>query len=778
MKSKILYSIPGMLLLCYFGCSTKETVTVSGAVSLPGGVAYRPGLKVRDYLTAAGGYLAEADTGRVALVRSMPDSLTTGIRESSGRWMLKDAPALMPGDLISVPLKAYRVTFDTVLVVENLRLEWNEHIYCLERGVAVPAMTTRGVVAAVVIGKGEVVREATGKMVGPFQYLYLTMHPENYEALVPSLKEPVTDRDAQEDAEALHGSFFQKSAFWYGKLAQLPPQGHFRVQAGIWLKPKNESFPGKGVRKHHYGDGRVWTTFPDGRQRWRYPDGRVVMRFRDKTREVRFPDGSVRFVNTQGGVKTTFPDGRMVFNDADGNQHRMYRDGRKEWKRASGNRITIYPDGRRVHRFVSGTVRTVHPNGVERTSFTDGTRHVLFPGGKLEIAVPSGVRETRYPDGSVLAITGAGHRIRVFRDGRQFTRMNDGTTIEQFPDGRKIQRNPTGVTLEVSPDHSQRTVYPDGSETVRSLDGLRVARVADGTMIEQFPDGRIVQTDTSGVRIEFLTPDRHFDTDQRGDRVLGRDDSTSVKQLVEPYRYRGPIRRDLIRLERFPERISPGRASYVQGSVEEAVKKMSMAVFAIPDGDVQDMEIYHDTGYFDGRLQVGEPGFYRLQIQCELEDGDVVMLEDRMLKVGDPKQLETPVFEVAPFPGNAAAGRRLMDMVNELRVMRGRMRLEWADDLASAAASHVEHMLAYGSVSHWSSTTGDLESRLERLDIAFVVALENLATAPSLEEAHWQLTLSAEHRRNILDDRLTHIGVAAARELGQVWVVEIFKSDK
>lgn len=778
MKSKMLYSIPGILLLCYFGCSPKETVTVSGAVSHPGGVAYRPEWRVQDYVTAAGGYLAEADTGRVALVRSMPDSLTTEKRTSSGRWMLKDAPALMPGDLISVPLKAYRVRFDTVLVVENMRLTWNEHVYSLERGRAVPVMTTRGAVAAVVFGKGEVVRAATGKVVGPFQYLYLTMHPDGYEALVPALGEPVTDRDAEEDAEALHRSFFQKSSFWYGKLAQLPPQGHFRVQAGVWLKPKNETFPGKGVRKQHYGDGRVWTTFPDGRQRWRYPDGRVVMRFRDKTREMRFPDGSVRFVNTLGGVKTTFPDGRMVFNDADGNQHRMYKDGRQEWKRASGNRITIYPDGRRVHRFVSGTVRTVHPNGVERTSFTDGTRHVLYPGGTVDITVPGGVRETRNPDGSVLAITPAGHRIKVFRDGRQFTRMNDGTTIDQFPDGRKIQKNPTGVTVEVSADQSRRTVYPDGSETVRRLDGVRVARLADGTVIEEFTDGRIVQTDTSGVRVEFLTPDRHFDTDQGGDRVQGRADSTSVRQLVKPYRYRGPIRRDLIRLERFPERISPGRASYVQGSVEEAVKKMSMAVFALPDGDVQDMEIVHDSGYFDGRLQVEEPGFYRLQIQCELEDGDIVMLEDRMLKVGNPKQLETPVFEVAPFPGNAAAGRRLVEMVNELRVRRGRMRLEWADDLASAAASLLEHMLAYGSVSHRSPAIGNLESRLERLDISFVVALENLATAPSLEEAHWQLTLSAEHRRNILDDRLTHIGVAAARELGQVWVVEIFKSDK
>ena len=70
---------------------------------------------------------------------------------------------------------------------------------------------------------------------------------------------------------------------------------------------------------------------------------------------------------------------------------------------------------------------------------------------------------------------------------------------------------------------------------------------------------------------------------------------------------------------------------------------------------------------------------------------------------------------------------------------------------------------------------GDLVSRLEWLDISFEVALENLATAPSLEEAHWHLMLSAEHRRNILDARLTHIGIAVARERGQVWVAEIFK---
>ena len=764
-----------MLLLNFLGCSSKETVTVSSAVSRPGDVNYRAEWTVENYVVAAGGYLSEADTGRVALVREMGDSTVIEQRRNVRKWAVEDAPPVMPGDLIAVPLKAYRVRFDTVLAVRNLQLAWKDHVYRLEGGRAVPGRTPRGVVALVIFGKGEVVREATGTAAGSFQYLYMTMHPDRYEALVTALREPVSDLDALEDAAALHRLMFRTSTFWYGERAHLPPDGHLRVQAGVWLKPKNASYPGRGVRKRHYEDGRVWTTFPDRRQRWRYPDGRVVTRFPNRTREVRFPDGSVRFEDMLGGVKTAYPDGRIVFEDADGNLHKVYKDGRQEWRRTSGNRMTIHPDGKRVHRFASGTVRTVHPNGVERTLFSDGTRHVLYPGGAVDIEVPGGVKETRYPNGNVIAITPEGHRITVFKDGRQFTKMNDGTTIEQFPDGRKIQKHPSGETLEVSANRSRRTSYSDGSETVRRPDGVRVARFSDGTAIEEFPDGRIVQTDTSGVRLEFLSSDRYVITDREGNRVEARSDSTAAKQFVEPFRYRGSIRRDLIRLERAPERISPGMVTFVQGTVEEAVRKMSMAVFALPDGDVQDMEIMLDAGFFDGTLQVGEPGYYRLQIQCELENGDVVMLKDRMLKVGNPKPLETPVIEVAPFPGDAAASRRLMDMVNEVRVRQGRMRLEWDDDLSSAAASHLKDMLAYGSVSHWSPMYEDLESRLERLAIPFEVALENLATAPSLEETHWHLMLSAEHRRNILDARLTHIGVAAVRERSQVWVVEIFK---
>ncbi len=155
MKSEFLNCIAVLLLLNLFGCTPEETVTVSGAVSRPGDVAFRPGWGVHNYVAAAGGYLAEADTGRVALVRHTRDSVSVRQRWNVSRWAANDAPAVVSGDMISVPLKAYRVRFDTVLAVRNLQLERKDHIYLMEHGKVALGTTLRGVVAAVIFGNGE-----------------------------------------------------------------------------------------------------------------------------------------------------------------------------------------------------------------------------------------------------------------------------------------------------------------------------------------------------------------------------------------------------------------------------------------------------------------------------------------------------------------------------------------------------------------------------------------------------------------------------------------------
>ncbi len=747
--------LPGLGLV---GCQGEEVVTVSGAVERPGDYAFWHGWGVQDYLGASGGYLPEADVEGARLHRTQRDSMARHTSDYArvSRWPLDRVSGVMPGDRIVVPFRTYAVFLDTVRAVKDILLAWKGRVYGVPEGVVVPGWTKRGVMSAVLIGDGEVTREGGEESPGRFHYLYLRMHPDVYDRVLPDVGEAVLDREMLEDAVEVHRSLFEKSAYRSGINTKMPPEGYLRVQAGVWPAPKSRSFPGPGMRKRRYPDGREWTTFSDGRHRTKYPDGKVVVEFPDSTRETRYPDG------------------RMVYRDAWDNVQTRYPDGREVWEMASGNRMTVYTDGKRVHRDTSGTVRTVLPDGVEQTAFSDGARHVRHPDGRVEVRTSAGARETRYPDGRVAAVTAEGHRVTVYPDGRQFTQMVDGRTIEKFPDGRLVQRNPTGEMLDISPGGDRRTVYRDGSETVRRPDGSRVVRTAGGTVMEEFPDGRRVQTDAAGNRLEEYPAGRRVQTDAAGNRVETLPDGTRRKTLADPYRYRGAVREDLVAIEQGPGHLSPGVETLLSGAVSDSVRNMSFEVFLLPDGDVVDVSVRIRDGRFRSRLKIDEPGYYRFQGFVGLSGLRIVIAEDRMLKVGDPPPLSAPTLEIPPFPGPEAGVRLLAGLINRARQRLGRQPLLEDVRLSRVAQKHLQEMLARGYFSTRSPVTGTVDRRLARHGIRFRSVTQNQSHAPSIEEAHEQLMLSAKTRREILNARWTHLGVAVTREQGEVWVVEVF----
>jgi hypothetical protein len=260
-----------------------------------------------------------------------------------------------------VPYLSYPVVMDTVTAVENVEVTWRGRVHRTPKGYLVPGRTDRGVLFAVIIGDGEIVKAEGGDRPRKYHYLYVHMHPDRFGGLIPETERAVVDREVLEDALVVHETLFHKSAYRSGIEARMPPENHFHLRAGVWLLVKSRSFPGPGMRKRRYDDGRELTTFPDGRQRMKHPDGLVV---------VDFPDG---------GKETRYPDGRTTFRDLSGNLQTQHPDGREVWEMASGNRTALYPDGRRVHEDTSGTVRRVFPDGMERSVFADGTRHVRYP---------------------------------------------------------------------------------------------------------------------------------------------------------------------------------------------------------------------------------------------------------------------------------------------------------------------------------------------------------------------------------------------------------------
>jgi protein involved in polysaccharide export with SLBB domain len=76
----------------------RETITVSGTVSFPGLIPYRPGEKGGYYIRLAGGYASSADRGKARVIRG-----------HNGEWeSMGDAGAIVPGDEIWVPERPER----------------------------------------------------------------------------------------------------------------------------------------------------------------------------------------------------------------------------------------------------------------------------------------------------------------------------------------------------------------------------------------------------------------------------------------------------------------------------------------------------------------------------------------------------------------------------------------------------------------------------------------------------------------------------------------------
>ena len=754
--------LPFLLLLAMtVACGEPEITAVSGAVPNPGPLPYRADWSVHDYVASAGGYQAEADTLAADLIRMIPDT-TLSVEGSllMTRIPLADVTEILPGDEIWVPVRRYRIRMDSVYDVADVEIAWQDRTYRLVKGRLVTGSTDRGVLAAVVLGDGEVTAKAGSELLGRFHYLYLRTGSVAFNLVLGTAWPPVRDAEALEDAEVLHLTLSDRLGDLEDGSLEMPDPDALRVLAGRWPTPRSSTMPGSGIRKRRYEDGREWTTYPDGRQRMKHPDGLVVVNYPDGGKEVRRADGSSERRTADGLVQTVSAEGVIVTTGAD------------------GIRKTRYPDGRMEHLFPTGTVRTVMPNGVERTVFTDGTVKVRHPDGRLEAVAADGSREIRYGDGRKTAVTAEGHHIEVEESGRRVAQMADGSHVEEFPDGRRIQVRPSGERLEIAADGSRRTRFPDGSETLVRADGSRhdrhadgvtidvftdgreVQRSPDGVVIESLPDGRRIQTDPDGNRLETFPDGRGVQTDRFGNRSESLADGVRVRTFADGYRYWGEPQTDLVSLDAVSGSLAVDRDLILTGQVAEGVDGIWAGLFRLPDGMVRTAPIaFSDRTFrcvFTNTLGSAGAGHYRLQVMAYRGEEGVVAV-DRPLVVGSPDPVGEMTLTILPFRSPERSADRTRSLVNRARRRAGLGELRSDEALDRAA----EDLLWYGS------PAGDAAGESLRG--------ENLGKGPSVEEVLGYMMVNAYQRRHILSRRWTRFGVGVVREADLVRVALTFE---
>ncbi|MCU1317006.1 MAG: hypothetical protein JWN63_2328 [Candidatus Acidoferrum typicum] len=117
---------------------------------------------------------------------------------------------------------------------------------------------------------------------------------------------------------------------------------------------------------------------------------------------------------------------------------------------------------------------------------------------------------------------------------------------------------------------------------------------------------------------------------------------------------------------------------------------------------------------------------------------------------------------------------QLFEALNRERTAQGLSALQWDNALFKAARHHALLMLNLNRLEHQLPSESNLEGRLSEAGARFGAIAENIAIGPNPRIIHAGWMDSPGHRKNILDPRLTSVGIAAVRGPGGLFAVQDF----
>lgn len=105
--------------------------------------------------------------------------------------------------------------------------------------------------------------------------------------------------------------------------------------------------------------------------------------------------------------------------------------------------------------------------------------------------------------------------------------------------------------------------------------------------------------------------------------------------------------------------------------------------------------------------------------------------------------------------------------INAERSARGLAPLASAADLRSVALDHSRSMASSGDLHHNPSLGSDVTN--------WRVVAENVGVGADADDLHREFMQSSTHAANILDGRVTQVGVGVVRADGLLWVTQVFR---
>lgn len=214
------------------------------------------------------------------------------------------------------------------------------------------------------------------------------------------------------------------------------------------------------------------------------------------------------------------------------------------------------------------------------------------------------------------------------------------------------------------------------------------------------------------------------------------------------------------RLDPFPAAVEPGVELRLSG---ELLGLLHPRVFVTDPAGVG-TELSVEGGLaFTSRVRFPSPGTYSLEVMGTGASGPEVAA---ILKVtagpdGISREPEPPPSKDPVSLEEAEAS--VAEASNRLRKAHGLPALPPSAELGAVARRHSERMLEAGRVAHVLPGSPELAERLLAARIPFRLALENVARGETALAAHAATVESPAHRRNLLSEAVTRLGVGLAR---------------
>jgi cysteine-rich secretory family protein len=119
--------------------------------------------------------------------------------------------------------------------------------------------------------------------------------------------------------------------------------------------------------------------------------------------------------------------------------------------------------------------------------------------------------------------------------------------------------------------------------------------------------------------------------------------------------------------------------------------------------------------------------------------------------------------------------KQLFNLANEARTATGAGSLAWDRGLADAALKHCMRMALEGPIAHRYDGEPDLTARAGAAGAHFGFVEENIAVGSNPEEIHQGWLNSPEHRVNMLNPAVDHVGIAVVASGELIFAVADFE---